>query len=47
MGRPPAIHSPTKASPNGSISIEDIKAVRDLAARLGGDKLRQLAEVLA
>jgi len=31
----------------GGITMEDIQAVKELANRLGADKLRQLAEVLA
>lgn len=48
MGRPKgqtAVHS-TRAN-GASISIEDILAVKELAEKLGADKLRQLAEVLA
>jgi hypothetical protein len=37
----------SRASASSTISIEDIKAVKDLAERIGVDKLRQLAEVLA
>ncbi len=47
LGRPAAARSPAKTSGFRSLSIEDIKAVKDLAERLGADKLRQLAEVLA
>jgi hypothetical protein len=39
-----------KTSPKasgGAISLADIKAVKELAAKLGADKVRQLAEVLA
>lgn len=31
----------------GGITIDDIRAVRELAYRIGADKVRQLAEVLA
>jgi hypothetical protein len=53
MGRPngskngqTAVHSTVRAS-GASISIEDILAVKELAEKLGADRLRQLAEVLA
>ena len=49
MGRPKgqtAVHSTARAS-GASISIEDILAVKALAGRLGAERLRQLAEVLA
>lgn len=42
----PAAHAPVKASSVGGISIADIQAVKELAERLGAEKLRQLAEVL-
>jgi hypothetical protein len=32
---------------NGGISMEDIKAVKELADRLGTDRVKELAEVLA
>jgi hypothetical protein len=32
---------------SGGISLNDIRAVKELAARIGADKVRQLAEVLA
>jgi hypothetical protein len=35
------------SSSAGSISLADIKAVKELAAKIGADKVRQLAEVLA
>lgn len=48
-GRKPGV--PVASSQNGSqvagISLEDIRAVKILADRLGADKVRQLAEVLA
>jgi hypothetical protein len=44
MGRPAGVSTPAAS---GSISIEDIQAVKALADRLGPDKLRQLPEVLA
>lgn len=34
-------------SRSGGITLDDIRAVKELADRLGADKLRQLAEVLA
>lgn len=52
MGRPKGskvavAHSSVKANGASNISIEDIKVVKELAEKLGADKLRQLAEVLA
>jgi hypothetical protein len=47
LGRPPGGPSVAKASGTANISIEDIRAVKALAERLGADKLRQLTEVLA
>ena len=54
MGRPKgrktaqtaAVHSSARTN-GASISIEDIHAVKALAEKLGAEKLRQLAEVLA
>jgi hypothetical protein len=46
-GRPAASLSSPKMSKGGSVSLEDIKVVKELAERLGVEKLRQLAEVLA
>jgi hypothetical protein len=47
LGRPKRRHfGAVMSSSSNSISIEDIKAVKDLAERLGAEKLRQLAEVL-
>ncbi|OAI38826.1 hypothetical protein AYO40_06315 [Planctomycetaceae bacterium SCGC AG-212-D15] len=45
-GRPAKAHTATRAT-GASISIDDIKAVKTLAERIGVDKLRQLADVLA
>jgi hypothetical protein len=51
MGRPKGqtavAHSTARANGSASISIDDIKAVKELAGRLGAERLRQLAEVLA
>ncbi|OAI39929.1 hypothetical protein AYO40_05285 [Planctomycetaceae bacterium SCGC AG-212-D15] len=47
LGRPAGTRSSIKASPSSSITIADIQAVKALAERLGADKLRQLADVLA
>ena len=44
-GQAAVAHSPVKSG--SSISIDDILAVKALAEKLGADKLRQLAEVLA
>lgn len=44
LGRPRKIHAGSNA---GSISLEDIQAVKALADRLGAEKVRQLATVLA
>ncbi|OAI40996.1 hypothetical protein AYO40_00510 [Planctomycetaceae bacterium SCGC AG-212-D15] len=43
LGRPPG----AKTSTASSISIDDILAVKTLAEKIGVDKLRQLADVLA
>ncbi len=45
-GKTAVAYSPAPAT-GASISIDDIKAVKELAEKLGADKLRQLAEVLA
>ena len=44
LGRPKGA---TKASSTGGISIDDIRAVRDLAEKIGAEKVKQLAQVLA
>lgn len=44
VGRPAAV---AKSSTPASISLEDIRAVKDLADRIGVDKVRQLAAVLS
>lgn len=46
-GRKPAVAATNGRRAGGSISMADIQAVKDLADRLGADKVRQLAEVLA
>jgi hypothetical protein len=53
-GRPPKeqakrapAHKATPAKSTGGISLDDIRAVKELAARIGAEKLAQLAEVLA
>src|SRR5262249_21361101 len=35
-----------KTEPAGGISLDDIRAVKDLVDRLGGDRLRELAGML-
>jgi hypothetical protein len=52
MGRPKGsktavAHSSPRPNGSASITIEDIQAVKELAEKLGADKLRQLTEVLA
>jgi hypothetical protein len=47
MGRPAGSLVKSAKVSDGGISIEDIQAVKSLAERIGGQKLRQLAEVLA
>jgi hypothetical protein len=47
LGRPVGSHTSAKPSTSSSITIEDVKAVKDLAERIGVEKLRQLADVLA
>jgi hypothetical protein len=47
--KPASAANGAKTSPKasgGAISLADIKAVKELAAKLGADKVRQLAEVL-
>lgn len=44
--------APPKASPkvggtNGGISVEDIRALKELPGRIGADNVRELAEVLS
>lgn len=39
--------SPAPVSRAGGITLDDIRAVKELANRIGADKVRQLAEVLA
>lgn len=46
-GRKPAAVSANGKTAGGSISIEDIQAVKALADRLGAEKVKQLAGVLA
>jgi hypothetical protein len=45
LGRPPMAAG--RLSNSHHLSIEDIRAVKDLADRIGMDRLRQLADVLA
>lgn len=45
MGAPQVAVAPVARA--GGITIDDIRAVRELANRIGADKVRQLAEVLA
>lgn len=40
-------HSPAKVGNSSGITVEDIRAVKELAERLGAENLRQLAAVLA
>ena len=53
MGRPPkSAAAPTTASvssngKSGGISLDDIKAVKALAEKIGASKLRELADVLS
>jgi hypothetical protein len=46
-GRPVGAHPVVRKSTAGSISLEDIKAVKALADKIGLEKLVQLADVLA
>jgi len=47
-GRVGTAHKPGgRAGAGGGITLEDIKVVKDLSARLGPDKVRQLADVLS
>ena len=43
QGAPAAARTTTQ----GGISVEDVRAVKELADRIGSDKVRQLVEVLA
>lgn len=45
--KPSAVASSQNGSQLAGISLEDIRAVKTLADKLGADKVRQLAEVLA
>jgi hypothetical protein len=45
--KPTANGAKTAARVGGGITVSDIRAVKELAARIGADKVRQLAEVLA
>ena len=44
LGRPKKAHAGSSA---GGISLEDIQAVKHLADKLGAEKVKQLAQVLA
>jgi hypothetical protein len=44
LGRPKKAHTGSSA---GGISLEDIQAVKNLADKLGAEKVRDLAQVLA
>jgi hypothetical protein len=46
-GQTAVAHYTARATGSVNISIEDILAVKELAGRLGAERLRQLAEVLA
>lgn len=46
LGRPAGVQSSAKANGSANISLDDIRAVKELAEKLGAEKLRQLAEVL-
>jgi hypothetical protein len=46
-GRPPKAAPQTHASTGGGISLDDIRAVKSLADRIGAEKVRELAIVLA
>jgi len=54
--RTPSATSPAPAPPkalpkiaatNGGISVEDIRALKELVGRIGADSVRELAEVLS
>ena len=47
LGRPKAAPAAPAASGTTDISLEDIRAVKTLTDRIGADKVRQLAQVLA
>jgi hypothetical protein len=36
-----------KAAPMGGISLDDIRAVKEVVSKLGAEKVRQLAEVFS
>jgi hypothetical protein len=46
-GTPAAAPRPSKASSSGDISLDDLRSVKELVAKMGADKVRQLAQVLA
>src|SRR5262249_23517446 len=47
-GRPKrqGVPATARATAQGGITLEDIRAVKDLAERIGADKVRQLVDVL-
>lgn len=44
---PPPVTKQTVTAATGGFSLEDIQAVKEVADRIGADKVRQLAEVLS
>jgi hypothetical protein len=45
-GRKPVATAPAANSSAGGITLEDIRAVKELADRIGAEKVQQLAQVL-
>ena len=45
--KPKTAPAAARTTTPGGISVEDVRAVKELADRIGSDKLRQLAEVLS
>ena len=45
-GPRPAAPAPVANAKSGSISLDDIRAVKELADRIGAEKVQQLAQVL-
>ena len=45
--KPKTAPAAARTTAQGGISVEDVRAVKELADRIGSDKVRQLAEVLS
>ena len=45
--KPNAAPAPARTTAQGAISVDDVRAVKELADRIGSDKVRQLVDVLS